>query len=102
MDSEEREIDRAWTVTECLERMELLDYHHRFHRWPKGIKPEWVIKVGTEINTDLLFGPRLIWIAAIVHEKAALAFRKHLIETWRRDRDYVPCPGDRPLEELDK
>lgn len=87
-----RMVDRDWTVEECLQVMEDLDYIEKYGYYREI--PEWAKQVAEELHT-FTGGAGVLRTA---YEKSAKAFRKHLIEGWRRDRDYVPCPGDRPLE----
>jgi len=87
-----RLVDRDWTVAECLQVMEDIDYLRRDGHWKDGKVPEWAVRVAAETHSSAGMSDK------IGYEKAALAFRKALIENWRKDRDYVPCPGDRPME----
>lgn len=89
-----REIDREWTVEESLQAMEDLDYMARDGQW-HGSRPEWASRFAKEMHCTVASSNVLM----LAYEKSAKAFRKKLIEDWRLDRDYIPCPGDRPLEE---
>lgn len=88
-----RRVDRDWTVKECLQAMEDLDYLEKYGHYKKEA-PDWAEEVAGELHT-FTSG---VSVLMTTYEKSAKAFRKELIENWRKDRDYVPCPGDRPLE----